>query len=147
MCDPVSLTVGLVGGAMVSEQRSSRKAASAAAAAQAAAQPDPAEERAKAEAEAAQRVNAQLADANRRRREQGSLLAKGAPAAPTFSLGDAEGEAQSPIGPTGSGLAARTGRALLTSRSTVAKQSSLMSRGAPGGYGGGGGGDIRMNLA
>jgi hypothetical protein len=148
MCDPLTLTIGLVGGgAMVSEQRNSRKAANAAAAAQAAAQPDPAAERAKAEAEAAQRVNAQLADANRRRREQGSLLAKGAPAAPTFSLGDADGEAQSPIGAPGS-----FGLRKPTSRSTVAQQASLMSRGAPGGYGGGGGGrsgggDIRMNLA
>lgn len=133
MCDPVSITVGLVGGAMVSEQRNSRKAANAAAAAQAAAQPDPAAERARAEAEAAQRANAKLAADQRRRREQGSLLAKGAPAAPTFSLGDADGEAQSPIGPAGSSFAARAGRALLTSRSSVAQQSSLMGRGAPGG--------------
>ncbi len=134
MCDPVTATIAVVGGGLVArEQRKASQAASSAAAAQAAAQPDPAAERAKAEAEAAQRVNAQLADANRRRREQGSLLAKGAPAAPTFSLGDTEGEAQSPIGPAGSSFAARAGRALLTSRSSVAQQSSLMGRGAPGG--------------
>ncbi len=144
MCDPVSLTVGLVGGAMVAEQRSSRKAASAAATVQAEAQPDPAEERAKAEAAAAQRVNAQLAQTNRRRREQGSLLAKGAPAAPTFALGDAVGsEGMSPIGAPGS-----FGLRKPTSRSTVAQQASLMSRGAPGGYGGGRGGEAGMvNLA
>jgi hypothetical protein len=143
MCDPVSLTVGQVGGAMVSEQRNSRKAANAAASAQAAAQPDPAEERARAEAEAAQRVNSQLAADGRRRREQGSLMARGAPPAPSFGLGDAEGDAQSPLGAPGS-----AGR--LTSRSTVARQSaSLMSRGSPGLPGGGGGRDrdMRMNLA
>lgn len=132
MCDPVSITVALVGGAMVSEQRNSRKAANAAAAAQAAAQPDPAAERARAEAEAAQRANAKLAADQRRRRDQGSLLAKGAPA-PTFSLGDAEGsEGLSPIGAPGS-LSLRKP----TSRSTVAQQSSLITRGAPS-YGGGG---------
>lgn len=144
MCDPVSLTVGLMGGAVVSEQRNSRKAANAAAAAQAAAQPDPAEERARAEAEAAQRVNAQLAASGRRRREQGSLLASGAPAAPSFGLGDADGSAQSPLGSPGPSR----GRTLV-SRSSVAQQSSLMSRGGPG-YSGGAGGradsDIRMNL-
>lgn len=144
MCDPVSLTVGQVGGAMVSEQRNSRKAANAAAAAQAAAQPDPAEERARAEAEAAQRVNSQLAADGRRRREQGSLMARGAPPAPSFGLGDAEGDAQSPIGSPGSG----SGRSMV-SRSSVARQSSLISRGAPGypGAGRGADGGTRMNLA
>ena len=140
MCDPVTATLAVVGGGLMArEQRKASQAASSAAAAQAAAQPDPAAERAKAEAEAAQRVNAQLADANRRRREQGSLLAKGAPAAPTFALGDAEGsEGMSPIGAPGS-LTLRKP----TSRSTVAQQASLMSRGAPGGgYGGGRGGDF-----
>lgn len=146
MCNPLALAVGAFAGATAYSARQGAKAATEAARIQAASQPDPAEERAKAEAEAAQRVNAQLADANRRRREQGSLLAKGAPAAPTFSLGDAEGEAQSPIGPTGSGFASRVGRALLTSRSSVAQQASLINRGAPGG--GGRVGDVgRVNLA
>lgn len=93
--------------------------------------PDPAVERARAEAEAAQRVNAKLAADQRRRREQGSLLAKGAPA-PTFSLGDTEGDPQSPIESPGS-----LGLRKPTSRSTTAQQASLITRGAPS-YGGGG---------
>lgn len=144
MCDPVSITVGLIGGAMVSEQRNARKASSAAAAAQAEAQVDPAAERAKAEAEAAQRANAQLADTQRRRREQQSLLAKGGTqaASPTFSLGDSElATAASPI---------TSPRLRSTNRSTVARQSSLMARGGTvggGSLGGGGGGGYTPDTA
>src|SRR5574343_277368 len=87
MCDPISLAVTAVAAGSVYQTTQARKSAKEAAAAQAAGQGDPAAERAKAEAEAAQRANAQLAESNRRRREQGSLLSKGAPA-PTFSMGD-----------------------------------------------------------
>lgn len=143
MCDPVSITVGLIGGAMVSEQRNARKASSSAAAAQAEAQVDPAAERAKAEAEAAQRANAQLADTQRRRREQQSLLAKGGTqASPTFSLGDSElATSASPI---------TSPRLRGTNRSTVARQSSLMARGGTvggGSLGGGGGGGYTPDTA
>jgi hypothetical protein len=99
--------------------------------------PDPATERATAEAEAAQRANTQLALNNKRRREQQSLMSKGAPttAAPTFSFGDSAA-----TDPTANTLSA-TG---LTTRNTTAKRASLMSSGAPtapagGSYGGGGG--------
>lgn len=132
MCDPISLAVTAFAGATAYSARQGAKAATEAARIQAEAQGDPAAERARAEAEAAQRANAKLAADQRRRRDQGSLLAKGAPA-PTFSLGDAEGsEGLSPIGAPGS-LSLRKP----TSRSTVAQQSSLITRGAPS-YGGGG---------
>jgi hypothetical protein len=137
MCDPV--TAIIAGGALVGSTaysaRQARKASTEAAKIQADAQPDPAAERAKAEAEAAQRVNAQLAADGRRRREQGSLISRGAPALQLGDEGEATGTGASPLGAPGSG-----GR--LTSRRTVAQTASLMSRGAPagGGYGGGGGG-------
>jgi len=120
MCDPISLTLGAVAGATVYQTTQARKSAKEAAAIQAAAQTDPAAERAKAEAEAAQRANAALADSNRRRREQGSLLSKGASAAPQFTLGDAQlTPGQSPLSVDGGA----------TNRSTVAARTSLMSRG------------------
>lgn len=123
MCDPISLTLGAVAGATVYQTTQARKSAKEAAAIQAAAQTDPVAERAKAEAEAAQRANAALADSNRRRREQGSLLSKGASSviAPQFTLGDATTTqmGQSPLSVDGA-----------TSRSTVAQRSSLMSRGS-----------------
>lgn len=120
MCDPISLTLGAVAGATVYQTTQARKSAKEAAAIQAAAQTDPAAERAKAEAEAAQRANAALADSNRRRREQGSLLSKGASAAPQFTLGDAQlTPGQSPLSVDGG----------TTNRSTVAARTSLMSRG------------------
>lgn len=124
MCDPISLALGAVAGTTIYQTQQARKSANAAAAAQTAAQDDPAAERAKAEAEAAQRANAQLADANRRRRDQQSLLAKGAP---TFTLGDSGTDpGASPLTSTG------------TSRSTVARvATSVLSRGAPTPTGGG----------
>ncbi|MEK9810803.1 MAG: hypothetical protein VW362_10170 [Candidatus Nanopelagicales bacterium] len=121
MCDPISLTLGAVAGATVYQTTQARKSAKEAAAIQQAAQTDPAAERAKAEAEAAQRANAALADSNRRRREQGSLLSKGASAAPQFTLGDTTTQfaGQSPLSVDGG----------TTNRSTVAARTSLMSRG------------------
>lgn len=124
MCDPVS-AMWVIGGLAVG----SAMAAPSAGPAAAAQQPDPAEERAKAEAEAAQRANAQLAMDQRRRREQSSLLAKGGMVQPTFTMGD-EGTGSSPLS---------TG-ARLNSRSTVARAASLMARGASGGGGLGGSG-------
>lgn len=140
MCDPISLAIGAVAGTTLYQTSVARKSAKEAAATQSAAQGDPAAERAKAEAEAAQRANAQLAENNRRRREQGSLMSKGAPAAPQFSLGDSTTD-------PGSNTLSATGA---TTRNTVAQRSSLMARGATiatGGapvgptmtYGGGGG--------
>lgn len=132
MCDPISLTVaavGVAGGAY--QARQAKKATEASIAAQQQAQGDAAAERARAEAEAAQRANAQLADTNRRRREQGSLIAKGAP---QFTLGDSQLQpGQSPLGGVGQRM----------SRAVTASRSSLITRGAPaagGGFGGGGGG-------
>lgn len=82
--------------------------------------PDPAIERASAEAEAAQRANMQLANNNRRRREQQSLMSKGAPTAPQFAFGDATTD-------PGSDTLSTMGA---TTRSTTATRASLMSRGA-----------------
>lgn len=127
MCDPVTLGVtagGLLGGAVLGKAMAPK-------APSAPKQPDPAIERAKAEAEAAQRANAQLATDQRRRREGGSLMAKGAPA-PTF------GDRQAPTDDTS--LSPISG-GRPTSRTSVARQaSSLISRGAPVVYGGGGSG-------
>lgn len=129
MCDPV--TAGWVVGGMVAGMAvaSSQKPATP----RAPEHPDPAIERAKAEAAAAQSANAQLAADNRRRREGGSLIARGAPQ-PTFgdkSTGQgADDGSLNPISGT------RT-----VSRGTLGRATaSLISRGAPPNvYGGGGG--------
>jgi hypothetical protein len=124
VCDPVSMLVGAVGATVVGRAIAPKQQSAAAPA-----QPDPAEERAKAEAEAAQRANAQLAMDQRRRREQGSLLAKGGMVQPSFPMGD-EGSGSSPLSTSGR----------LASRTTTARAASLISRGASGGGGGFGGG-------
>ena len=132
MCNPIALALGAVAGTTIYQTQQARKSAKEAAAAQAAAQGDPAAERAKAEADAAQAANAQLADANRRRREQQSLLSKGA--APTFTLGDSTADP---------GAGSLTSPTTANNRSTMAKVTqTLLSRGTPTGpmsYGGGGG--------
>lgn len=113
MCDPVSIGYAIAGTAVAaSAADSSRKARHGAmdAANQAAA------DRAEAEAKAAQTANFKLAQDNRRRREQKSLLATGAPQ-PTF----------------GDEAATTDGGGFLTSIRTVASRSSLLSRGAAGG--------------
>lgn len=120
MCDPVSLAVGAVAGTVATSALTPKRA-------KVAAMPDPAEERAAAEAEAQQRANAQLAADQRRRREQQNLLARGAPQQPTVTFGDS-GQAPNGIGPT----------AGTSTRSTTARQSSLLSRGASISLGGGG---------
>lgn len=110
MCDAKTLTFGLLGGRSQSATPAAPKL------------PNPEAERAKAEASAAQSANAQLAADQRRRREQSSLIARGAPS-PTF--GDTGAAGLSPLGGS-------------TSRSSTAKAGSLMGRGAPTVYGGGG---------
>lgn len=137
MCDPLSfgLSLGAVAATSVYQTSQARKSAKDALATQREAQGDPEAERAKAEAEAAQRANAQLADTNRRRREQNSLMSKGAPVAPQFSMGDSTTD-------PGANTLSTTGA---TTRSTTARKASLMSKGAApivmgGGYGGGGSG-------
>lgn len=112
MCDPVSLAVGAVAGTVATKAIAPKPP-------KVAAMPDPAEERASAEADAQQRANAQLAADQRRRREQQSLLARGAPQQPTVSFGES-GTSSTGIGPT-SGT---------TTRSTTGRQASLLARGA-----------------
>lgn len=100
-----------------------------------AAGPDPGTERAAAEAKAAQDANARLATDQRRRREQGSLIAKGSPA---FTLGD----------PT----TTTTGQGLSPISSSTTSGSGFVSRGSPssaplitmGGGGGSSGRSTRM---
>lgn len=82
MCDPVSMLVGAVGAQAIGGLIGGGGGGSSAPAATAT---DPAVERAKVEAEAAQKANAKLANDQRRRREQQSLLAKGGS---TFTMGD-----------------------------------------------------------
>ncbi|MEL4181226.1 hypothetical protein [Roseateles sp. PN1] len=74
-----------------------------------------------------------MANDQRRRREQGSLVSRGAP---TYALGDGV-DAMNPGSPISSPQAG------LTSRSTVAKRASLVSQGGPMG---GGGGSQRLSM-
>lgn len=84
----------------------------------------------KAEADAAAAANRKLAADKMRRREQQSLVARGAP-----SLGDEQNTGQGVIN-TGSAMNPRN----LIGRIRYQNQgSSLVSRGAPGGSSGGGG--------
>lgn len=137
MCNPVAYVAGGLLGGLVASKAMGPKVESPQTTAT---QVDPAAERAAAEAEAANRANIQLAADQRRRREQGSLMSRGAP---TFGLGDAaDGTGLSPIGPSVKPV----------TRNTTAQRASLMSRGAPaagGGttFSGGGGGGSARNLA
>lgn len=133
MCDPVSLLVGAVAGGVASKvlgPKGSNASPNSAANA-----PDPAAERAKAEAEAAQRANAQLAASNARRREQQSLMSKGAPAAPSFGFGDSE-TAQ----PGGSPLSGGVRSMPVRVASTLMSRGAMTTAGAAPVYSGGGGG-------
>lgn len=121
MCDPVSMAVGAVVGAAGSGMFGGKQ--------RSAALPDPAAERAAAEAEATTAANRKLAATQARRREQGSLIARGAPQ-PTF--GDVEtGDVQKATG----GLFQTT----LASKFNLKNGGTLISRGsapadpAPGG--------------
>ena len=130
MCDPVSMVVGAVGGMAVSKAMTPK--------APKISQPDPAAERAQAEAEAQQRANAQLAADQRRRREQMGLLARGAPAQPTVSFGDSQ-RTGGPEGVFGAAAQAVT-------RSATARQASMLSRGASITLGGGGSSGRQVNV-
>lgn len=137
MCDPISIGIGVLGGAFaVREQRKAADSAKEAARIQAEAQGDAAAERAAAEGEATNRANAKLADDQRRRREQASLISRGS--TPTFSLGD------SALTP---GVSPITSPPRLQSRSTTARAASLISRGSPTtGFGGGSAGGSRNQM-
>lgn len=135
MCDPISVGIGVLGGAFaVREQRKAADAARDAARIQAEAQGDAAAERAAAEGEATNRANAKLADDQRRRREQASLISRGS--TPTFSLGD------SALTP---GVSPITSPPRLQSRGLPARMTAaLISRGGPStGFGGGSSGGAR----
>jgi hypothetical protein len=96
--------------------------------------PDPAEERASTEAQAQQRANLQLSTDKRRRREQQSLIARGAPQ-PT--LGDTtSGDSLSPIG----GSSARATPAANTRASLISLGAAPVASSARPAYSGGGGG-------
>ena len=87
MCDPVTVGLSVLGG-VVGAKAMTPKASGASAAAM----PDPAKDQADIEARAVNAANAKLANDQQRRRQQQSLLAKGAPAAVTGpTLGDQPG--------------------------------------------------------
>lgn len=123
MCDPVTAAVSVVGG-LAAKKLMTPSAMPAAASA--AAQADPAQEQAAVEARAAQAANAKLANDQKRRREQASLLSRGAQAATTTTgptLGDVAGASgvSSPL----------SGQAGTTNRTTAARATqSLLARGA-----------------
>lgn len=112
MCDPVSIGLTLVAGAAVNQAEQSRKSASQAATQQRETIAAAEGERGRVEAEAAQSANARLAETQRRRRTQQSLMASGAPAASV---------AASPLS-----------SAEPVTRSTTATQANMLQRGAPG---------------
>lgn len=122
MCDPVSLVVGAVGATVVGKAMAPK-------APRAAAAPDPEAERMKAEADAAGAANRKLAADKMRRREQQSLVARGAP-----SLGDEQNTGQGVIN-TNSAEGLNAGSAAVSRRFkqpsySTTSQGSLMSRGA-----------------
>lgn len=79
MCDPVTIGLSLVAASSVAGMERQRKSASQAAQAQRDALAAEEGKRAAAEVKAAGDANARLAQTQRRRREQGGLLSKGAP--------------------------------------------------------------------
>lgn len=90
MCDPVSMLIGAAGATVATSVLSPKPKAGYSSA-------DAAAERAKAEAEAAASANRKLAMDQRRRREQQSLVSRGAP-----SLGDENAASESPLSSSGS---------------------------------------------
>lgn len=120
MCDPVSIGIGLVGGAVASKALAPKAPRAAPAA-------DPEAERMKAEADAAAAANRRLAADKARRREQGSLIARGAP-----SLGDEQNTGEGAIKSMGNPLNAGSGAVFRGSlnRRTASASTSLLSRGA-----------------
>lgn len=136
MCDPVSLGIGLVGGMVASKVLAPKSSAPAAAPAA-----DPAAERAAAEAEAQQRANHQLAEDNKRRRGQQSLIAKGAPQPKLYD--ETTGDGVSPIG----GASSRPTTAGNTRASLISLGAAPAATAPRGGSTGGGGGGTRYNQA
>jgi hypothetical protein len=119
MCDPISIGIGLLGAATIHGAEQGRKSASQArsfAREQAEAAVD---ERANAEAAAAQSAQAKLAADQRRRRQAGGLLSRGAPSA------------DSPLASTG------TATIQPVTNATAGKQQSMLSRGSPATFYGG----------
>jgi hypothetical protein len=124
MCDPVSLVVGAVAGGVATSALSRPRGGGSSAPAA-----NPEAERMKAEADAAAAANRKLAADKSRRREQQSLVARGAP-----SLGDEQNTGEgvinaSPVrigGSRDSGSFFRPRNQL----SSTQPQSSLMSRGS-----------------
>lgn len=131
MCDPVSMVVGAVGGMVASKALAPKQKAQAATSEAAA---DPAAERAAAEAQAQQTANRRLAEDQRRRREQQSLLAKGAPQ-PSFGDATAGADPINPMGTSNRSTTARSGSLMSRVANQVASSSSAV---APTAYGGGG---------
>jgi hypothetical protein len=121
MCDPVTVGLTVLGGAVAGKAMAPK---SGPAASSAAAQPDPAAEQAAVEARAAQAANAKLANDQKRRREQASLLSRGAQATttgPTFGDTAGASDVTSPL----------SGMAGTTNRTTAARATqSLLARGA-----------------
>lgn len=113
MCDPVSVGLGLVGGALVNKALTPKQASVTPTT-------DPAADRAAAEAEAASLANRKLAEDNRRRRGQQSLLQKGAPAP---GLGDTTSGADPSLNPVGDAVYRGAPR-------TQTMRATLMSTGA-----------------
>jgi len=119
MCDPISIGLGIMGAATIHGAETARKSASQArtlAREQADAAVD---ERANAEAAAAQSAQAKLANDQRRRRQAGGLLSRGATSA------------DSPLASTG------TSSIQPVTNATAGKQQSMLSRGSPATFYGG----------
>lgn len=120
MCDPITIGIGVasaaVGGTIAASKAKRGQAAPV--------QADPEAERMKAEAEAAASANRKLAADQRRRREQQSLIARGAPQP---SLGDEQASGDGVMTkPSAIGLMRRFGKGYTSPRE------SLISRGASG---------------
>lgn len=146
MCDPVSYIT--LAGAAISKLSGGKKHRGGSSTPEVQQEPQASQselERTRAEAEAAQRANMQIAATTARRREQQSLMATGGSTAPQPVFNDVgTGD-----GLTNTGDGITRSRALgggVSSRSSTARQASLMSQGRPGGgFGNGGPGRARVN--
>lgn len=116
MCDPISLAIGAVGGAVVSSAMKPSGGRSTVPTT------DPAAEQAAAEAKAAQAANAKLAEDQKRRRMQGSLIARGASTGPT--LGDPE-QSNGMTSPLSGGRPATRSTAAMRTQSLLARGASV----------------------
>ncbi len=112
MCDPVSMLIGAAGATVAGKVLAPKPSAGYSSA-------DAAAERAKAETEAAASANRKLAMDQRRRREQQSLVSRGAP-----SLGDDNTTGDSPLS------SPRLLADVVNGRGRFAPDATLMGRGA-----------------